>query len=188
LRNKIPHMIQTFISYISDPRRKAGTRYSFESLMTIILLGTCMGYIGYRELYRFVKNNSDYLIPELNLTHGIPCHNTFRRLLQKLKAEDIITAFNAWCKVYYPIDGLSALGTDGQVLRETVTNHDNKEQDFVSIVSLFASKTGITHAIQSFNNKKTSEISIVADLLGEFLEEKIPVLQQADALHSKKND
>jgi hypothetical protein len=181
-------MINNFISHLTDPRQKSGTRYPFDSLMTIIILGTSMGYIGYRQLDRFARNNSDYLITELNLIYGVPCYNTIRRLLQKLDSKDVIAAFNKWSQVYYPIIEGTSLATDGQALRETVTNFDNHEQNFVTIVSLFATKTGITHAIQDFNSKKSSEVNIVADLLGEFLDENSPVLQQADALHSKKND
>ena len=48
-------MIIDLISQLQYHRRAAGTRYSFEPLMTLIILGTSMGYIGYRELHQFVK-------------------------------------------------------------------------------------------------------------------------------------
>ncbi len=147
MRNKIGQMIKDFISHLQDPRRVAGTRYSFDTLITLIILGTSMGYIGYRELHRFVKKNADYLVPELALTHRIPCHNTFRRLLQELKSEDVINAFNAWARKHYPIVAGSALSVDGQALRSTVSNPHESNQNFVTIVSLFTTKTSITHAI-----------------------------------------
>ena len=56
----------------------------------------------------------------------------------------------------------------------------------MTIISLFASKTGITHAIASYQKKETTEYYIVTALLGEFLSSETPILQQADALHSKK--
>lgn len=179
-------MIKDFISHLQDPRRAAGTRYSFDTLITLIILGTSMGYIGYRELHRFVKNNADYLVPELELTHGIPCHNTFRRLLQQLDSQEVIHAFNAWVRKHYPIVSGSTLSVDGQALRSTVSNPHDSNQNFVSVVSLFASKTGITHAIASYKKKDTTEYYIVAELLGEFLSSETPILQQADALHAKK--
>jgi DDE_Tnp_1-associated len=180
-------MLKDFISELKDPRQAGGVRYRFDDLMTIIIFGTCLGYVGYRELARFAKNNSDYLITELGLTHGIPCHNTFRRLLQKLKSDDIIAAFNTWAVKHYPIIAGSALSADGQVLRATVTNHDNNEQNFITVVSLFSSQTGITHAIDAYKKKDTTEYHILAKLLAKYLRAETPILQQADAFHSKKN-
>jgi DDE_Tnp_1-associated len=180
-------MLKEFICLLKDPRRAAGTRYSFESMMTLIILGTCMGYVGYRELHRFVKNNRDYLIPELGLTHGIPSHNTIRRLLQQLKSEDVLAAFNEWARRYYPIVANTSLATDGQALRATVTDHDNEAQNFVTVVSLFATQTGITHALAAYKKQETTEYHTAAELLGLFLSAETPILQQADALHAKKN-
>jgi hypothetical protein len=156
--------------------------------MIMILIGHCMNYTGYRGIHRFAKNNSEFLISELDMPNGIPCHNTFRRLLQRLKAADVISAFNTWAAVHFPIAPNSNLSIDGQALCSTVNNSGNEEQNFAAIVTLFSHNTGISHALQMYESKKISEIYVVAELLGAVLPQNAGILQQADALHAKKNN
>jgi DDE_Tnp_1-associated len=181
-------LLQSFISHLKDPRKKQGGRHTFENLMTMILIGHCLNYTGYRGVHRFATNNTEFLMSELDMPYGIPCHNTFRRLLLRLQAADVIAAFNAWSAAHFPIATNSNLSIDGQALGSTVTNSSNEEQNFAAVVTLFSQNAGISHALQMYESKKTSEIYVVAELLGAVLPKNAGILQQADALHSKKND
>jgi hypothetical protein len=56
-------------------------------------------------------------------------------------------------------------GTDGKSIRGTVQNYNSSSQNFVSIVSIFASKRGLVVGMDKFESKKESEIQVVQNLI-----------------------
>lgn len=50
---------------------------------------------------------------------------------------------------------------DSKCLKSTCINHNNKHQNFVSIVSLFGQTSGLVFRLQNFEYKKSSEIKLV---------------------------
>ncbi|AWM32778.1 hypothetical protein [Hymenobacter nivis] len=71
---------------------------------------------------------------------------------------------------------------DGQSLRSTV---QAAGQTFISVVSPYAQRTGLTVALQDYTDKKTGELALLRTLLTDF-QDWGPVLTLA-ALHVQKN-
>jgi hypothetical protein len=76
------------------------------------------------------------------------------------------------------------LGADGKSIKGTVQNYNSSSQNFVSIVSIFASKRGLVLGMEKFDNKEESEIQTVQNLIVA-LELKDAVLS-FDSLHCQK--
>jgi len=149
----------------------------------MIFSAIASGYHGYRPIAEFARANKSFFIEELSLVHGIPSHVTFREIISNLDKKEVISAFERWTSS----QDLSAgdwISGDGKALRSTVTNSQQKQQDFTSIVSLFCQKTGLTFAISEYSNKKEHEAEVLRMLL--------PVIQgkeliiTLDALNSQK--
>jgi hypothetical protein len=52
-----------------------------------------------------------------------------------------------------------------QKLKNTVTDYDSAEQNFINIVSFFTHQRGLVLGVKVMENKKTSEITTVRELL-----------------------
>lgn len=146
----------TFIdcfSKISDPRRKQGLRVDLEQILAMAVISYLAGHTGYRGIARFSKENSDYFIDEFQLRHGVPSHVTFREVLMNIDKVKLIAAFNRWSQQFVPLQTHDWLSTDGKTLGATVTNTQNKHQDFEGVVSLFCAKSGLICSIEHYRRK-----------------------------------
>jgi hypothetical protein len=98
--------------------------------------------------------------------------------------EKLNNAFNSWVRAQGIVAG-AAIAGDGKSLRNTVSNCDNSEQSFISMVSLFSQEQGVVVGIAIMDNKKESEIGVIQQLISQLkLENHIFTL---DALHCQKN-
>ncbi|WP_445242940.1 transposase family protein [Microcoleus sp. N3A4] len=70
-------------------RKPRGIRHHLWLILTIILLGSCTGYWGYKTLVDFTKNHRATLIKLFDLPSDIcfPSHSTFRNIIHSLDFE-----------------------------------------------------------------------------------------------------
>ena len=94
------------IKAVPDPRHSRGIRHEFWLILTIILLGSCTGYWGYKPLVEFTKNHRKTLIKLFNLPSNIrfPSDSTFRNIIQSLDFEILAVLFNVWSQDKLSID------------------------------------------------------------------------------------
>ncbi|WP_373538217.1 transposase family protein, partial [Microcoleus sp.] len=94
------------IKAVPDHRHSRGIRHELWLILTIILLGSCTGYWGYKPLVEFTKNHRENLIKLLALPPDIrfPSDSTFRNIIQALDFEILAVLFNVWCKQTLSID------------------------------------------------------------------------------------
>jgi len=64
-------------------------------------------------------------------------------------------------KLNHPNSGSDWVFIDRKYLKNSCKNDSNNYQNFVSIVSFFSQTTGLVLRLQSFENKKSSEIKQV---------------------------
>ena len=78
------------ISAISDPRRKYGNlRHKLEDIIIIGLLSTiCLGE-DFADMEEFGTEREDWLRSFLELPNGIPDSDTFRRVFERLKPDEL---------------------------------------------------------------------------------------------------
>ncbi|MCC3464405.1 MAG: ISAs1 family transposase [Microcoleus sp. PH2017_11_PCY_U_A] len=155
-------------------------------ILTIILLGSCTGYWGYKPLVEFTKNHRKTLIKLFNLPSDIqfPSDSTFRNIIQSLDFEILAVLFNVWAQQKLSIDEGELMAMDGKSLKSTSVGGSSSYQNFVSIVSVYSHKHGWVLRHQVMENKQKSELEVVEELVQE-LEGKNVVIT-LDALHCKK--
>jgi hypothetical protein len=76
------------------------------------------------------------------------------------------------------------LSADGKSIKGTLQNYNSSSQNFVSIVSVFASKRGLVFGMEKLENKQESEIQVVQHLI-DALNIKGAVFS-FDSLHCQK--
>jgi hypothetical protein len=101
-----------------------------------------------------------------------------------LDYEELTRVFSEWARQYGKVASDEWAGIDGKGLKNTVTNCSSSEQNFVNVVSVFTHQRGIVLGLKVMENKKTSEIKTVQELL-ETLDLKGYVFT-LDALHCQK--
>lgn len=174
--------LTNFFAQITDPRRAQGQRYPLSALLWLIFLATASGYIGYRKISAFGRSNAAFFIDYFALAHGLPSHVSVRKLLQALDKKALAQAFSQ-CFNAQAVAGDWVAG-DGQSLRSTVQAAQEAGQTFVSVVSLYAQRTGLTVALQDYTDKKTGELALLRTLLTDFQDRG--VVLTLDALHAQK--
>lgn len=171
-----------FFAQVTDPRRRQGQRYPLPALLWLIFLATASGYVGYRKISQFGRSNAAFFSAYFALAHGLPSHVSVRKLLQALDKKELARAFSQ-CFNAQAQAGDWVAG-DGQSLRSTVEAAQEAGQTFVSVVSLYAHRTGLTVALQDYTDKKTGEMPLLRTLLSDFQDRGLVLT--LDALHAQK--
>ena len=170
-----------FIQQIEDHRSPQGLRHPFHPFISMIILSNLSGYHGLNETTRFIKDNADYFRNTFNL-RAIPGYTIIRTFCAEVNFDSINEAFYKWASQYVKEDDWFSI--DGKGIRSTCSDEFNVNQNFKSMVSMFAHKVGIVLRSNSYENKKKSEIHSVQELISQ-LEQKGMILT-LDALHCQK--
>lgn len=175
----------TFLQQVPEFRRGQGQRYPLTGVLLLVIMSIICGHYGYREIASFCKAHEKELVKWLALKHGkVPSHVTFRTVLMNISFEDLIKEFQKWASQYVNITSKDWVAIDGKSLGSTVEKVHDSYQNFVSLVSVFSHRRKQVLGIKKYENKKTSEISVVQDLIEEL--DLTGVVITLDSLHCQK--
>jgi DDE_Tnp_1-associated len=97
---EIPKAIDQMFSYfavVHAPRRQHPTTlHSLEAILTMTILATICGAQNWVEIEQWGQAHHQWLAEFLDLTHGIPSHDTFGRVFALLEPTKLQQAFMAW--------------------------------------------------------------------------------------------
>lgn len=159
--------IMSHFSQITDPRMKKKTAHKLEDIITIAILAVICGADGWTDVQEFGKAKRKWLKTFLELSHGIPSHDTFGRVFSLICAEEFERAFLSWVRsIVRRVKGVVPL--DGKTVRRS---HDaSAGQKAIHLVSAWASANGVMLG-QIKTEEKSNEITALPELL-ELLEIK----------------
>ena len=173
------------LSQIKDPRRAEGKRYPLEAILLTTIMSIMSGFYGYREIARYADANKEFLLQFFSEKRTkLPSHVTFRTVLMNIDYDELFSVFETWALGYVAIEKKEWFSVDGKALASTLTDYSKEYQNFVSLVSVFSHKRGQVISSKMLENKKTSEIPTVENLI-EMLDLK-DVVFTLDALHCQK--
>ena len=173
-----------YLQEIADPRKAKGSRDELWQILLIVIMAIMSGHESIQGWGRFAERHRRDLIQRLALKQKtVPSYSTMRRVMMEIDYEQLNSAFNKWAQKQAIATG-AAIAGDGKSLRNTVSNCDNSQQNFISMVSLFSQQQGTVIATAVMENKKESEISVIQQLLSQLkLENHVFTM---DALHCQK--
>lgn len=176
-----------FITTMQDSRRLQGQRYSFESMMWMIFLSVACAYESPRKMATFCRSYEAIFKRYFGLKHGTPSYVTFHTFLNNLDSLSFSTSFNTMMLSCSSLEKGDWVSGDGQTLASTVTSCHTSEQNYVSVVSLFCQKTGLSILLQDYLNKSksASEGKVALGLILDNLLNK-GLMFTLDALHCQK--
>lgn len=176
------NLLITLLSQLEDYRRAQGQRHPLHILLLITIMGIMSGGRSERSIARFAENNKESLIKELNIKRDtVPSRKVLAKFIQHLDFNKLQSLFHTWTMKFVHIKPDEWLSVDGKAIRGTVTNSQNELQNFMSLVTVFASKRKSVLLVGKINTKKENEIPKVRELI-EMLDLQ-GVTFTLDALH-----
>jgi len=174
------------LSTVPDPRAQRGKRHPLSLVLLVIIMGTMLGYWGYRPLSEFIEAYGDELREHLALSAEVefPSYSTLRRVMMQLDFAAFALVFEQWAKQSLPMERAALVAIDGKSIKSTVTEYDQATQNFVSVVSVFSHECGFVYQMQAMENQHQSEQSVVQHLLASLSLDAAVVTM--DALHCQK--
>jgi len=171
---------------IRDYRSRRSKTYPQWVMLLLSILGAMSGAKGYAALEDFGIRHYQSLCEALSLScQRSPSDTTLRRMFHRVNFEQLTVEFNGWSIQQFPSEPGEWLAMDGKSLRGTFYGDCEVFQNFVGVVSLYSHKQRLVLAQQGYENKKSSEIHVVQDLLQQLGLKEVVV--SLDALHAQKN-
>jgi hypothetical protein len=72
---------------LKDPRKPKGTEHNFLSIVLIAILATIGGATGWEDIELYAESHQTWLATFLDLKHGIPHADTYRRVFALIPPE-----------------------------------------------------------------------------------------------------
>ena len=167
VRMGVEEIVQHF-KQLDDPRSPVNRLHPLESVLVIAIMAVLAGANGPTAIAKWAKIKAEVLLKLLDLPHGIPRKDVFRRVLVTLKPDAFQACFTMWLTALRnaAADAMGVerptLAIDGKTLRRS---HDHSRGlGALHSVSVWASEFGLTLA-QVATEEKSNEITAIPILL-----------------------
>jgi predicted transposase YbfD/YdcC len=146
---------------LEDPRRYNRWHLLLD-IMTIAICAVISGADDWVAVEEYGKAKQEWFKGFLELPHGIPSHDTFRRVFARLDAQQFQTCFAEWVRAANKITQGQIVAIDGKKLRRSHDKAIGKEA--IYLVSAWASENRLVLG-QVKVEDKSNEITAVPELL-----------------------
>jgi predicted transposase YbfD/YdcC len=160
---QVTHGPLRFFLDLPDPR----ARNVRHRLMDILILAFCAAICdadGWDDFEIFVQAKQSWFETFLDLEHGVPCADTFRRVFSRLDPDLFERCFMNWMASVVELSGGKRVAIDGKSIRRSFERGWDKS-GMSHLVSLFVADNG-----QVFTQLKTEgkgqEIQAIVQILG----------------------
>ena len=148
------------IKTIQEPRRTShgNIRHKLEDIIIIGLCTVICGGEDFTDMEDFGEEREDFLRNFLELPHGIPDSDTFRRVFEKLDPAELSRCLNNW--IAAEREKRAVVAIDGKTIRGS----GNTQHSAYHVVSAFVAENEITLG-EIAVEEKSNEITAVPELL-----------------------
>jgi predicted transposase YbfD/YdcC len=149
------------LSGIQDPRREWGNlRHKLTDMLVIALLTIIIGEHDFEAMEDWGLEREDWLRGFLELPHGIPDKDTFRRLFERIRPEELLASLSQW--LAGPNEpGERAVNIDGKTLRGSGKAGSHEA---LHVVSAWVGERNLVLG-QVTTDEKSNEITAIPRLL-----------------------
>lgn len=157
-----PESLLFHFSLIEDPRIDRGKFHRLEDILIIAVCAMLCGAEHFVDFEDFGHAKEDFLRTFLQLPHGIPSHDTFRRVFALLDPQQFADCFRRWTEGLRQAVGAEVVAFDGKTLRRSHDRAHGKES--IHMVSAWARENGLVLG-QIKVEDKSNEITAIPELL-----------------------
>jgi predicted transposase YbfD/YdcC len=153
--------ITAYFSVLEDPRRY-NRRHKLLDIVVIAICAAICGAEGWEDIELFGETKEEWLRGFLELPHGPPSDDTYRRVFAALDAEEFQICFMDWIEAVEELTEGQVIAVDGKTLRRS---HDrSKGKKALQMVSAWASANGVVLGQRKVDGE-SNEITAVPELL-----------------------
>jgi predicted transposase YbfD/YdcC len=109
--------ITKYFSKLKDPRRAHRRKHLLQDIIVIALCAVIAGAQDWQEVALFGRERRDWLKRFLKLVNGIPSHDTFERVFDRLEPRAFQTCFRQWVQAIQEALPIKHIAIDGKTLR-----------------------------------------------------------------------
>ena len=149
-------------SGLDDPREKAKVHYPLTNVLVIAVAAAIAGAESYEDIVLYGTSKRPWLATFLDLTNGIPSHDTFRRVFGLIDEEAFEQCFAAWTASRADAFEDEIVAIDGKTMRRSFDRSTG--QSPLHIVSAWASDQSLVLA-QEVTQEKSNEITAIPGVL-----------------------
>jgi hypothetical protein len=153
---------------LEDPRSTINRQHPLDSVVVIALMAVLAGAAGPTAIAKWAALKEEFLVKALDLPHGVPRKDVFRRVLMVLKPAAFQACFADWLRALRATAAAATgvqqpvLAVDGKTVRRS---HDRKSGlGALHSVSVWASDFGLSLG-QVACAEKSNEITAIPELL-----------------------
>jgi predicted transposase YbfD/YdcC len=153
--------ITAYFSVLEDPRRY-NRRHKLLDIVVIAICAAICGAEGWEDIELFGETKEEWLRGFLELPHGAPSDDTYRRVFAALDATEFQSCFMDWIEAVEELTKGQVIAVDGKTLRRS---HDrSKGKKALQMVSAWASANGLVLGQRKVDDE-SNEITAVPELL-----------------------
>jgi predicted transposase YbfD/YdcC len=153
--------LETTFAQVEDPRVERTKRHRLRDIIILAMCGVICGAEGWVEIEEFGKAKEAWFTEVLDLTNGIPSHDTFGRVFALIDPKQFEASFFQWVQgISKTVKGVIAI--DGKTLRRSHDQAVGKKA--LHVVSAWAVENRLVLA-QIATKEKSNEITAIPVLL-----------------------
>ena len=111
--------IPTYFAKLKDPRRRHRRLHHLQDIIVIALCAVIAGAQDWQAIETFGRKRRAWLQRFLELSNGIPSHDTFERVFDRIKPQAFQACFRAWVQAVSVSLKIKHVAIDGKTLRSS---------------------------------------------------------------------
>jgi predicted transposase YbfD/YdcC len=154
--------IQRHFAGLLDPRRRHGQLHRLLDIIVIALCAVIAGSNTWQEVETFGQRRRDWLARFLGLDNGVPSHDTFERVFDRLDPLALQRCLLSWLAALCKASGIGHIAIDGKTARRS--GSPARGIQALHLVSSWAAEHSLTLG-QVATEEKSNEITAIPRLL-----------------------
>jgi predicted transposase YbfD/YdcC len=156
------HSITHHFADLTDPRIDRSRLHELLDIVAIAICAVVAGADSWDDIEDFGNAKIDWLKTFLALPNGIPSHDTFRRLFERLDPDEFQRGFLGWIEALHEATERQVVAIDGKALRRSFDRA--KGQSALHMVHAWATANHLLLG-QVAVDEKSNEITAIPKLL-----------------------
>jgi predicted transposase YbfD/YdcC len=154
--------ISRLFTRLRDPRRQHLKRHLLIDIIVIAICAVIAGADDWQHIVTFARHRRAWLQTFLRLPNGIPSHDTFERVFERLDPQAFQVCFSRWVEALAQTLGFGHIAIDGKTLRHS--GNTSKGWRPLHLVSAWATQCHLSLA-QVAVEEKSNKITAIPRLL-----------------------
>lgn len=126
-----------YVGEIPDPRVTRSQRHLLRDILVIAILAVIAGAEGWEDMENYGLAKQAWLSTFLELPHGIPSDDTFRRVFERIKPQALEKCLDKWLQTFLGSLQNEVIPIDGKTLRGSYDR--NQQKSALHMVTAWAS-------------------------------------------------